>query len=166
MALRFDRCTIDPDAFELRRDGEVVPVEPQVLELLLFLATNPGRLVTRDELVEAVWRGRIVSEATIASRIKAARRAIGGMISAQYLLCLALVFTGSFHWPLLLVLLNLPRLPALLGVLGSGKPTSPPEPFPASAWPLWFSAHAFSHTRRFTSLFLIGVLIDTLVYPG
>ena len=56
MALRFDRCTIDPDAFELRRDGEVVPVEPQVLELLLFLATNPGRLVTRDELVEAVWR--------------------------------------------------------------------------------------------------------------
>ena len=64
MALRFDRCTIDPDAFELRRDGEVVPVEPQVLELLLFLATNPGRLVTRDELVEAVWRGRIVSEAT------------------------------------------------------------------------------------------------------
>ena len=97
---------------------------------------------------------------------RAARRAIGGMISAQYLLCLALVFTGSFHWPLLLVLLNLPRLPALLGVLGSGKPTSPPEPFPASAWPLWFSAHAFSHTRRFTSLFLIGVLIDTLVYPG
>ena len=86
MALRFDRCTIDPDAFELRRDGEVVPVEPQVLELLLFLATNPGRLVTRDELVEAVWRGRIVSEATIASRIKAARRAIGDDGTAQRLI--------------------------------------------------------------------------------
>jgi 1,4-dihydroxy-2-naphthoate octaprenyltransferase len=95
-----------------------------------------------------------------------ARRAIGGMISAQYLLCLALVLAGSFHWPLMLVLLNLPRLPTLFSVLGSGKPPSPPESFPAGVWPLWFSAHAFSHTRRFTSLFLIGVLIDTLMYPG
>lgn len=86
MALRFDCFTLDPDAFELRRDGAVVPLEPQVLELLLFLARHPGRLVTRDELVEAVWHGRIVSEATIASRIKAARRAIGDDGTAQRLI--------------------------------------------------------------------------------
>ncbi len=86
MALRFEDCTIDPDNFELRRAGEAVPVEPQVLELLLFLAANPGRLVTRDELVEAVWQGRIVSDATIASRIKAARRAIGDDGTAQRLI--------------------------------------------------------------------------------
>lgn len=86
MALLFDRFILDPDAFELRRDGAVVPLEPQVLELLLFLARHPGRLVTRDELVEAVWHGRIVSEATIASRIKAARRTIGDDGTAQRLI--------------------------------------------------------------------------------
>tara|TARA_R110002049_G_scaffold208811_14_gene379341 strand:- start:4016 stop:5008 length:993 start_codon:yes stop_codon:yes gene_type:complete len=92
------------------------------------------------------------------------RRAISAMVCAQYALCVILVLAGSFHWPLLLVLLNVPRLPALFGELRSSKPESPPGWFPASVWPLWFSAHAFSHTRRFTSLFLVGVLLDTILY--
>jgi 1,4-dihydroxy-2-naphthoate polyprenyltransferase len=95
---------------------------------------------------------------------KMSRYAISGMVCAQYLLCVILVLAGSFHWPLLLVLLNVPRLPALFNNLRSSKPASPPDWFPANVWPLWFSAHAFSHTRRFTSLFLVGVLLDTLLY--
>jgi len=95
---------------------------------------------------------------------RAARLSIGGMIGAQYTLCVALVITGSFHWPLLLVLLNIYTLAPLFRVLGQRKPEVPPQKFPANVWPLWFSAYAFSHTRRFTSLFLVGVLLDTLLY--
>lgn len=75
--LSFGDCDVDLDAFEVRRAGEKCPVEPQVFDLLAFLVTNPDRLVTKDELIDKVWHGRIVSDATLASRLRAARRAIG-----------------------------------------------------------------------------------------
>jgi len=74
---RFADCELDTATRELRRDGVVRPQEPQVFDLLAFLAANPDRVVERDELVEVVWGGRIVSDATIASRLAAARRAVG-----------------------------------------------------------------------------------------
>jgi DNA-binding winged helix-turn-helix (wHTH) protein/pimeloyl-ACP methyl ester carboxylesterase len=73
----FGTYVIDLANFEVRQDGEKRPVEPQVFDLLAFLVRNPDRLVTKDELIEKVWNGRIVSDATLASRLKAARRAIG-----------------------------------------------------------------------------------------
>ncbi|TDG12454.1 prenyltransferase [Seongchinamella unica] len=85
------------------------------------------------------------------------------MIAAQYLLCLALVAGGSFGWPLLLVLANLPNLPGLLRIYGQPKPAAAPENFPDGIWPLWFSAFAFRHTRQFTTLFLLGLVADTLI---
>src|SRR5688500_5487954 len=75
--LRFGDVEIDLEAFELRCAGALTAVEPQVFELVSYLARNPGRLVTKDELIKTVWNGRIVSDATLASRIKSARRAIG-----------------------------------------------------------------------------------------
>jgi 1,4-dihydroxy-2-naphthoate octaprenyltransferase len=92
-----------------------------------------------------------------------ARRCVRWMIAAQYLLCVVLVVNGSFGWPLLLVLANLPRLPALFSVFNRPKPHTPPDRYPAEVWPLWFSAQAFRHTRQFTSLFLLGVVLDTLL---
>lgn len=77
MILRFEQCELDSARFELRRDGETVPIEPQVLSVLLLLASNPDRLVSKDELIERIWDGRIVSESAVAARIKSARRAIG-----------------------------------------------------------------------------------------
>ena len=80
MRFRFgDGLVLDPARRELRRgrDGEPVPVEPQVFDLLLHLLRHRERVVSRDEMLEAVWGGRIVSESTIASRINAARRAVG-----------------------------------------------------------------------------------------
>ena len=77
MILRFGAYELDVARFELRKDGEAVPIEPQVLSLLLLLASNPDRLVSKDELIEKIWDGRIVSEAAVAARIKFARRAIG-----------------------------------------------------------------------------------------
>lgn len=90
---------------------------------------------------------------------RAARSTTKGIICAQYLLCVGLVLSGSFSWPVLLVLLNLPMLPQLLEVFGQVKPDSAPRDYPDGIWPLWFSAHAFSHTRRFTGLFLLGVVL-------
>jgi TolB-like protein/Tfp pilus assembly protein PilF len=75
--IQFSDCEIDVAAFELRRSGQPCAVEPQVFELLLYLAKNPDRLVTKNDLIENVWGGRIVSDSTLASRIKSARRAIG-----------------------------------------------------------------------------------------
>ncbi|TAM62259.1 MAG: transcriptional regulator [Rhodanobacter sp.] len=77
MIYRFDPFELDLAKFELRADGEVRPVEPQVFALLALLVGNRERLVSRDEIIEKVWDGRIVSEAAIASRIKSARHVLG-----------------------------------------------------------------------------------------
>ncbi len=76
-------CAIDTETFEVHRDGVRIPVEPQVFDLLCLLIENPDRIVTREEIIEKVWKGRIVSDAAISSRIKAARRAIGDDGKAQ-----------------------------------------------------------------------------------
>jgi TolB-like protein/DNA-binding winged helix-turn-helix (wHTH) protein len=77
---------IDTEAYEVRSDGSPVAVEPQVFDLLVLLVENRDRIVTRDEIIERVWKGRIVSDAAISSRIKAARRAIGDDGKAQGLI--------------------------------------------------------------------------------
>ena len=77
MLFLFDNYSVDTDRRELRDDGELRAVEPQVFALLEFLIRNRDRMVSRDDLLAAVWNGRIVSESTLASRINAARTAIG-----------------------------------------------------------------------------------------
>ena len=77
MRYRFADCVLDTARHIFLRAGEEVPLEPQVFDLLELLAARSGVLVTRDEIVETVWHGRIVSEATISSRINAVRRALG-----------------------------------------------------------------------------------------
>ena len=75
--LHFEKYVLDIDRRELRRGESPVPVQPQVFDLLVYLIENRDRVVTKDDLLEAVWNGRIVSESTLISRINAARRAIG-----------------------------------------------------------------------------------------
>jgi len=72
-----DNVSVDTDRRELRRGGRLCSVEPQVFDLLEYLLRNCDRVVSRDDMLSAVWNGRIVSEATLASRINAARIAIG-----------------------------------------------------------------------------------------
>jgi len=74
---RFASFELDLGKAELRLEGAVRPVEPQVFALLALLVENRERLVSRQELVEKVWEGRIVSDAAVASRIKSAREALG-----------------------------------------------------------------------------------------
>ncbi len=74
---RFEDFALDIAAAELSRGGKAVPLEPQVFDLLAFLVRNHDRVVSRDEIIEAVWSGRIVSESAISSRINALRKALG-----------------------------------------------------------------------------------------
>ena len=75
--IRFEGFELDLQRNELRRAGQTIPVEPQVLDLLAFLAQRPDQLLTRDDLIDGVWKGRIVSDSAIATRISAARQAVG-----------------------------------------------------------------------------------------
>lgn len=73
---RFGAHTLDTRTLELLRDGKAMPVEPQVFSLLKYLIENRDRVVSKEELISAVWNGRIVSDMTLGSRISAARRAV------------------------------------------------------------------------------------------
>jgi TolB-like protein/cytochrome c-type biogenesis protein CcmH/NrfG len=73
----FSDHVLDVELRELTRGGESVAVEPQVFDLLVHLIENRDHVVTKDDLIETVWDGRIVSESTLTSRINAARRAVG-----------------------------------------------------------------------------------------
>ena len=77
MQFIFDNQTLDTDRRELRGGSGLVAVEPQVFDLLVYLLENRNRLVSKDDLIASVWGGRIVSDSTLASRINAARRAVG-----------------------------------------------------------------------------------------
>jgi 1,4-dihydroxy-2-naphthoate octaprenyltransferase len=108
-------------------------------------------------------RGKGVNTLPVILGERRSRYCVLAMIAAQYLLSIFLVLSGSFGWALLLVLISLPVLPGLFRIYQHAKPDARPQGYPEEVWPLWFSAHAFRHTRRFTSLFLVGVIIDTLL---
>ena len=86
MNFRFTDFEIDMARRELRRVGAIVHVEPQVFDLLVHLIRHRDRFVPKDELIDAIWQGRIVSEATLSSRISAARRALGDSGNDQSLI--------------------------------------------------------------------------------
>jgi TolB-like protein len=73
----FGDHVLDPGRRELTRGSEAVAIGPQVFDLLLFLVQNRERVVSKDDLIQAVWAGRIVSESTLTSHINAVRKAIG-----------------------------------------------------------------------------------------
>jgi TolB-like protein len=90
MTFVFAGHELDPRRQELRREGGVVHVEPQVFDLLAFLIRNRDRIVSKDEILDTIWDGRIVSEAALSSRINAARKAIGDSGNDQ-------IFIRTFH---------------------------------------------------------------------
>jgi DNA-binding winged helix-turn-helix (wHTH) protein len=83
---RFENHLLDVDRRELRRGAELIDVEPQVFDLLLYLVQNRDRVVSKDDLIAGVWGGRIVSDSTLTSRINAARRALGANGEEQRLI--------------------------------------------------------------------------------
>jgi pimeloyl-ACP methyl ester carboxylesterase/DNA-binding winged helix-turn-helix (wHTH) protein len=86
MAYLFADCELDCARRELHRNGAAVHLEPQVFDVLIYLVTNRDRVVGKEELLQAVWNGRVVSEDALTSRISAARRAIGDTGGDQQLI--------------------------------------------------------------------------------
>ena len=86
MALYFEDFALDPDRRELRRADALVAVEPQVFDLILYLLRERARVVSKDDLLDAIWNGRAVSDSTLTSRINAARRALGDSGDEQRLI--------------------------------------------------------------------------------
>jgi adenylate cyclase len=86
LLILFESYGLDTDRRELKRRGELIPLEPQVFDLLVYLIQNRERVVSKDDLIASVWGGRIVSESTLATRIAAVRRAIGDSGESQSLI--------------------------------------------------------------------------------
>jgi pimeloyl-ACP methyl ester carboxylesterase/DNA-binding winged helix-turn-helix (wHTH) protein len=86
MPFQFGGHSIDVDRRELRRGAALIDIGPQVFDLLVYLIRNRERVVSKDDLLDAVWEGRIVSESTLTSRINAARRAVGDTGADQILI--------------------------------------------------------------------------------
>ena len=86
MPLAFGDYTLDIDRRELSRVGEPVALAPQVFDLLVYLMRNRDRVVSKDDLIEAVWGGRIVSDSALTTRLNAVRNAIGDSGAEQRLI--------------------------------------------------------------------------------
>ena len=86
MLYLFDEFTLDADRRELRGPSGLISLEPQVFDLLIYLIRNRDRVVSKDDVMAAVWEGRIVSESALTTRINAARSAIGDSGNMQRLI--------------------------------------------------------------------------------
>ena len=86
MVFRFGDHVLDIERRELRRRGERVALEPQVFDLLVYLVRNRGRVVSKDDLIEGVWGGRIVSDSALTTRLNAVRKAVNDSGVAQRLI--------------------------------------------------------------------------------
>jgi len=82
----FSEFELDTNRLEFRANGDLRALEPQVFDVLRHLAENADRLVSREELIDVVWGGRIVSDATVSARINAVRRAVGDSGQTQALI--------------------------------------------------------------------------------
>ncbi|MBR1286831.1 winged helix-turn-helix domain-containing protein [Bradyrhizobium sp. AUGA SZCCT0177] len=86
MRYLFEVYTFDTERRELHRRADAVSITPQVFDLLEYLIRNRERVVSRDDLINAVWNGRIVSDAALTTRLNAARNAIGDSGDKQRLI--------------------------------------------------------------------------------
>src|SRR5262245_63546152 len=82
----FEDCVLDTDRRELRRGADLLSITPQVFDVLAYLIRNRERVVSKDDLIAAVWDGRIVSNAALTTRINVARNAIGDSGEEQRLI--------------------------------------------------------------------------------
>ena len=77
MRYQFEDFVLNSDRRELARGTETIAMGPQVFDVLAYLVQNRARVVTKDDLIDVVWGGRIASESTLTSHINAVRKVIG-----------------------------------------------------------------------------------------
>ena len=77
MIYRFSEFELDTRNYALNKNGNQVAIEPQVFDVLKYLIANRDRLIPRDELLDQIWSGRVVSDTSLSNHIKSARKAVG-----------------------------------------------------------------------------------------
>lgn len=82
----FDEFVFDAERRELHRGTDIVSVAPRVFDLLGYLISNRERVLSKEEIIKAVWDGRIISDAALTTRLNAARNAIGDSGDEQRLI--------------------------------------------------------------------------------
>lgn len=124
MLLTFRDCELDTHLFTLRYQELPRQVEPQVFNLLVYLVQQRQRIVTRQELLDALWAGKVVSESTLSSCIKAARQAVGDSGEAQT--CIATLHRRGYRF-VAEVTEHAPATPRQGSDPGAGLPAVPEE---------------------------------------
>jgi hypothetical protein len=94
------RWQVDLERHELRADGLRVPIGMRAFEIIEVLVRSAGKLVTKDDLMRAVWRGAIVEEATLWVHISAIRKALGTVVQCSgRCRAMAIVLSGTGQQP-------------------------------------------------------------------
>ena len=86
MRYHFEDHTLDTDRRELRRGADLIALAPQVFDLLQYLIHNRDRVISKDDIISAIWNGRVVSDAALTTRLNAARTAVGDSGEKQHLI--------------------------------------------------------------------------------
>ena len=86
MLYLFEDYVLDTGRRELRQGSALVSIEPKVFDLLVYVIENRERVVSRDDLIAAIWDGRIVSDSALTTRLNAARSAIADSGEEQRLI--------------------------------------------------------------------------------
>jgi len=133
---RFSDHMLDVDRRELHRDGVLLALEPQVFDILVHLVHNRDRVVSKDELIKHVWAGRIVSDATLDSRVRTVRLAVGDTGAKQSMIRTiprrGIRFTAEVLCEPVGTTTTPPlanRLPTIAPLIGSSKPSIAVLPF-------------------------------------
>ena len=74
---QFNKITLDTAQYRLSLAGKLISVEPQVFDLLAYLIKRKERVVTRGELLENLWQGKVVTDSALGTRLRDARKAVG-----------------------------------------------------------------------------------------
>jgi DNA-binding winged helix-turn-helix (wHTH) protein len=169
----FDDARLDTQRYELRRTGVLVKLEPKVFEILVYLLGQRHRVVTRQELLEHVWSGQFLSDASLTARIMVARQAIGDSGRTQRLIQTIHGRGYRFVAPVDEVdegavvrppppLSVASATPAMLR-LAAGSPAAPPaEPLPTPLVPESHATRPLDYTAQVEEYKLVTVLVGRL----
>jgi len=77
MHYKFNNIEIDTEKFSLLTNGKEIVIEPQVFDIIVYLIKNNDKIVSRDDILDNIWKGRVVSDTSITNHIKSARKVLG-----------------------------------------------------------------------------------------
>jgi non-specific serine/threonine protein kinase len=149
---QFARHELDESSLELRTAGELVAIERKPLELLMLLLRHPGEVLTKDELLDAVWGGRVLSESVLTKCVAKLRQALGD--DDQQLI--KTVHGYGYRLMAAVTRLDAPAAPLSEPVSGLKSGDSPPlrpnwvlvRRFAGSRGESWLVEHAKTHEQR------------------